>query len=367
MPSSVRVMQLALSLKTGGLERLVLDLLRQGPAHGVEYSLCLMEEEGDLAHQAHALGLAVHVLGKRPGLDFAVVPRLRALMRRTGAQVLHAHNQAPGFYGGLAALLAGRPQVLTRHGASFGMDRSWRWISALAAHLSRYTVCVSADSLAVARREDRLPARRLRLIYNGVDTALFKPDAQTRAEIRAELGLEDAHRVVISVGRVSAEKDYATMLKALAVLPAAWRLVLVGDGPELAGLRALADGLGLGTRALLLGRRSDVERLLAAADLFALSSLSEGVSVALLEAMAAGLPVVATAVGGTPEVVQDGVTGRLLEPGQPHALALALQEALEDPGQAAAWGAAGRRRVEERFSLRAMAAGYAALYREVAP
>ncbi|MFZ5585543.1 MAG: glycosyltransferase [Thermodesulfobacteriota bacterium] len=360
------VMQLALSLKTGGLERLVLDLLRQGPEMGVDYSLCLLEEEGDLAQQARDLGAPVFVLGKRPGLDFSLVPRLRALMRRGGVRVLHSHNQAPGFYGGLAALWAGRPQVLTRHGASYGMDRSWRWVSALAAHLSRCTVCVGSDALAVARREDRLPARRLRLIYNGVDTELFKPDAALRAAARAELGLADAHKVVISVGRVSSEKDYATLLKALAVMPPAWRLVLVGDGPELENLRRLAAELDLGRRALLLGRRADVERLLAAADLFALSSLSEGVSVALLEAMAAGLPVVATRVGGTPEVVVEGETGLLLEPGLPHELALALQDALEDPRRATAWGAAGRRRVEERFSLRAMAAAYAALYREVA-
>lgn len=363
---TLRVMQLAYSLKTGGLERLVLDLLRQGPALGLEYSLCLLEEEGDLAPQARALGVPIHVLGKRPGLDFAVVPRLRALMRRAGARVLHSHNQAPGFYGGLAAAWAGRPQVLTRHGASYGMDRSWRWVSALAGHLSRFTVCVGADALAVARREDRLPARRLRLIYNGVDTGLFRPDPIQRAAARAELGLTAGHRVVISVGRVSAEKDYATLLTALAQLPEVWRLVLVGDGPELDGLRRLAAELGLGERARLLGRRGDVERLLAAADLFALSSLSEGVSIALLEAMAMGLPVVATAVGGTPEVVVDGLTGRLLEPGQPHALALGLVEALADPQRAAAWGRAGRQRVEDRFSLRAMAAAYAELYREVA-
>lgn len=360
------VMQLALSLKTGGLERLVLDLLRQGTEMGVEYSLCLLEEEGDLAHQAHALGVPVHVLDKRPGLDFAVVPRLRALLRQTGARVLHAHNQAPGFYGGLAARWAGRPQIFTRHGASYGMDRSWRWISALAAHLSRYTVCVGSDALAVARREDRLPARRLRLIYNGVDTELFRPDPIRRAAARAELGLAAGHKTIISVGRISAEKDYATLLQALAALPPAWRLVLVGDGPELDNLRRLAAQLGLGERARFLGRRTDVERLLGAADLFALSSLSEGVSVALLEAMAMALPVVATAVGGTPEVVVDGLTGRLLEPGRPHELARALMETLDDPGRAAARGQAGRRRVEERFSLRAMAAAYAELYREVA-
>ncbi len=363
---TLRVMQLAYSLKTGGLERLVLDLLRQGPALGLEYSLCLLEEEGDLAPQARALGVPIHVLGKRPGLDFAVVPRLRALMRRAGARVLHSHNQAPGFYGGLAARLSGLPLVQTRHGASYNLDRSRRWVNAVAAHLSRVTVCVGADSLAVARSRDRLPETRLRLIYNGVDTAVHAPDPAARAAARAELGLGQGQRVVISVGRLSPEKDYPTLLRALAVMPDFWRLVLVGDGPEMPRLAALREDLGLGWRALLLGRRRDIPALLNAADVFALSSLSEGISLALLEAMAVGLPAVVTAVGGNPEVVLPGATGLLLPPERPHELALALMEALDEPARAAAWGQAGRQRVLERFSLAGMAQAYADLYREVA-
>ncbi len=358
-------MQLGLSLNTGGLERLVLDLLRQGPAVGVEYSLCLLEDAGELADQARELGTPVTVLGRRPGLDFSLVPRIRRLLRDSGARVLHAHNQAPAFYGGLAARWAGRPLVQTRHGASFNQDRSRRWVNALAAHLSRITVCVGADSLAVARRVDHLPASRLRLIYNGVDTRRYAPDPAARAAARAALGLAEGERVVISVGRLSPEKDYATLLRAVATLPAFWRLLLVGDGAEMERLAALRDELGLGGRALLLGQRRDIPALLNAADVFALSSLSEGVSLALLEAMAVGLPAVVTEVGGNPEVVLPGATGLLLPPGLPHELALALLEALDDPARAAAWGRAGRERVLERFSLEGMARAYAALYREV--
>jgi glycosyltransferase involved in cell wall biosynthesis len=141
--------------------------------------------------------------------------------------------------------------------------------------------------------------------------------------------------------------------------------VLVGDGPEMERLAGLRDELGLGGRALLLGQRRDIPALLNAADVFALSSLSEGVSLALLEAMAVGLPAVVTEVGGNPEVVLPGATGLLLPPGLPHELALALLEALDDPARAAAWGRAGRRRVLERFSLAGMARAYADLYREV--
>lgn len=358
-------MQLALSLNTGGLERLVLDLLRQGPAVGVAYSLCLLEDAGELADQARELGASVTVLGRRPGLDFSLVPRIRRLLREGGARVLHAHNQAPAFYGGLAARWAGLPLVQTRHGASFNLDRSRRWVNAVAAHLSRVTVCVGADSLAVARRYDHLPESRLRLIYNGIDTRVYAPDPAARAAARAALGLAEGERVAISVGRLSPEKDYATLLKALAAMPPFWRLVLVGDGPEMERLAGLRDELGLGRRALLLGQRRDIPALLNAADVFALSSLSEGVSLALLEAMAVGLPAVATEVGGNPEVVLPGVTGLLTPPAMPHELALALLEALDDPARAAVWGRAGRERVLERFSLEGMAQAYADLYREV--
>jgi glycosyltransferase involved in cell wall biosynthesis len=200
------------------------------------------------------------------------------------------------------------------------------------------------------------------LVYNGIDVDEMSAARQERQDARRELGLGPDDRAVISVGRLSREKDYATLLRALAALPGP-RLFLVGHGPARGELEALAAELGLGQRVAFLGERNDVPRLLAACDLFALSSLTEGISMALLEAMAGGLPVAATAVGGTPELVIPGETGLLAPPGDPAALAQAMGALLGDVERAKALGAAGATRVAERFSLEAMAKAYAELYR----
>jgi glycosyltransferase involved in cell wall biosynthesis len=291
------VLHLSWSLLTGGLERVVLDLARRGPEFGLRPVVAALAQAGPLAERVRKAGTPFYLLGKRPGLDARMVPALVKLLRRERVDVLHAHNQTAAFYGGLAALILGRPLIITRHGASFGRDPSHLRLGWLAARLARRVVCVGGEAREVARRVDKVPESRLRLIYNGVDTALYRPDPVARAAVRPELGLALTEPVLISVGRLSAEKDHHTLLTALALLGQRGtppRLLVVGGGPERQALERAAAELGLGAAVLWLGERQDVPRLLAACDAFALSSLSEGVSIAVLEAMAAGLPVAAT-------------------------------------------------------------------------
>lgn len=359
----LKVLHLTWSLETGGLERVALDLARGARALGVTPLLASLERGGDLAEQAKALGMEVLFLGKRPGIDLGVAGRLRRELLARRVDILHAHNQAPAFYGGLAARLSGIPAVCTRHGASFGKSYSHQWLSRLGARLCRYTVCVGQDARQVALSRDRTPESRLRLIYNGVDTDAYRPDERARQQVRAELGLSPGQPVLISVGRLSPEKDYPSLLRALASLPQpAPVLLLVGDGSERAALEELARQLDCPAR--LLGLRQDVPRLLGAADVFVLPSLSEGISIAILEAMACGLPVLATAVGGNPELVADGLTGMLTPPAQPQALAAALSRLLEQPETRQAMGQAARQTAQSRFSLRAAVQSYVALYRD---
>lgn len=359
----LRVMQVSWTMRTGGLERVVLDLARLSPDFGVAPLVAAMEQAGELAEEVEALGIPFFLVGKGAGLDLGAGRRLARLVREHRVDVLHAHNQGALFYCGLAGLLTRRPVIYTRHGASWGKDASHRWLSRLGSRLARYVVCIGADAVEVARGRDRVPESKVRLIYNGADLTRFKPDARVRAEARAELGIGGREPVVMTVGRLSPEKDQAGLVKAMAMVPAA-RLVLVGDGPEAPALARAAHELGLAQRVILTGARRDVDRLLCAADVFALSSLSEGVSIAALEAMAAGLPVVATRVGGNPEIVEHGVTGLLVEPARPDELAGALTRLLAEPGTAAAMGRAGRRLAEEKFALTTMVGAYADLYRE---
>jgi glycosyltransferase involved in cell wall biosynthesis len=339
-----------------------------GPELGLRPVVAALEQAGPWAERVREMGAPFYLLGKRPGLDPRMVPALMRLLRREGVDVLHAHNQAAAFYGGLAGLLLRRPMVITRHGASFGRDRSHLWLGRLGARLARRVVCVGEEARQVARQVDRVPESHLRLIYNGADTALYRPDPEARASARAELGLAPTEPAFISVGRLSPEKDYLTLLQALALLGRQGpvpRLLMVGDGPERPALERTAGEMGLGKAVLWLGERQDVPRLLAACDVFALSSLSEGVSIAVLEAMAAGLPAAVTRVGGNPELVEQGRSGLLVPPADPAALASALGRLLGDPAGARAMGQAARARTEERFSLATTARAYAELYREV--
>ena len=360
----IKVLHISHSLRTGGLERIVWDLASGGGEHGFRCEAAVLAEEGAVGRSLRASGVVCHRLGKRPGLDWRVVWRLAGLVRRRAIDLLHAHNEGAGLYAGLAGRLVRRPVVTTRHGLSFGGSRYNRWLRRAAGLLSSRTVCVGRSVLELAREQDRLPPSRLRLIYNGVDTARFRPDPQARRRVRRELGLGD-EPVLISVGRLAPEKDQGLLLLAAAVLEGV-TLLVVGEGPLRPRLERLAAELGVGERVRFLGERDDVEHLLAAAEVFVLSSRSEGVPKAVLEAMAAGLPVVATAVGGVPEVVVPGGTGLLVPGGRGEELVRAVAELLAHPARARAMGRAGRRRVEERFSLEAMLAAYAALYRELA-
>lgn len=361
------VMQVVISLRTGGLERLVLDLTRLAPQEGLRSAVAVLDQPGELADHLDP-GVPLALLRKRPGLDFSLVGGLRRFMRQHQVDVIHAHNPGAAFYAGLAARLERRPMVTTLHGANFEGDRTLRLMTRLSARLGRYLVCVGQEARATAQASEKVPAGRLRVIHNGVDVARFAPDPTTRDRLRRSLGIAENQAVIISVGRLSFEKDCVTLFEALRELAGHGRqprLWLVGDGPQMPAYQEAVGQLGLDQAVRFWGNRQDVAELLSAADVFALSSLSEGISIAILEAMACGLPVVATAVGGNPELVQDGRNGLLTPPRAPRALAQALARCLDDPQWSRGLGREGRALAQGRFSLQAMVGAYARLYHEV--
>src|SRR5262249_23040999 len=227
-----------------------------------------------------------------------------------------------------------------------------------ATQLSNCIVPVSEDAAEVARRIERVSERKLCLIRNGIDLAEFQaPQRPVEAVKRA-----------IHVARLNIIKDQRTLLRAARLTADAvpdFRLDIVGDGEERPGLEALRDELRLTEHVRFLGERADVSQLLGQAGLFVLSSVGEGLSLTLLEAMASGLPVVSTNVGGNPEVVIHGMTGLLVPPASPPALAEAVLKLIRDPEGAQRMGRAGRRRVEAEFDMRRVAGRYEALYRQL--
>ncbi|HJT30477.1 MAG TPA: glycosyltransferase [Pirellulales bacterium] len=349
----IQVAHVAGQLDVGGMEKLLVEFARHADRERFSLTFISLSSRGPVAKQIEACGWPVVALDCGPGRRVGVIFRLARLFRRSRIDVVHTHNSRSLLYGAPAARLARIARVIhTRHGQLYGASpadtRSFRWAS----WFTDQVVCVSDDSARLSL-SDGIAPRRVRTIVNGVDPARF-----------AFLGPADSSTVV-AVGRLSPEKGFDTLIEAIALASAEYpllRLELAGDGPCLPELRRRADRLGISDRVSFLGEVADVPAVLARAALFVLPSLTEGISLTLLEAMARGLPVVATAVGGTPEVVIDGETGRLAPPRAPAELARMIVSTLGDPDGSRRMGLAGRRRVETYFDVRKMVASYERLY-----
>jgi sugar transferase (PEP-CTERM/EpsH1 system associated) len=357
-PVRIRVVHLVINLDVGGLERVVLDQIRHADRNRIEPGVVCLAGEGRLASEARAQGVSVRALAVH-GHPFSGVRRLATELRTLRPDVLHTHDASPHLLGALAGRLARVPVVVhTRHCHTVGLTRRQALGMRVASALSDAVVAVSEDSAARLRRLEHVAPSKSPVIRNGVDLSAFAPgDRWTRAP-----GLR-----VASVGRLAPIKDFGTLLRAAALVVRAlpgFQLDIIGDGPCRRELEELNASLGLGTRVRFLGEQEHIRHLLATADLFALASTSEGLSMSILEALASGLPVVATKVGGNPEVVADGSTGFLVPPADPASLASALLRVLSDPQRLVSMGRAAREGAERHFDLRDVAARYEELYRQ---
>jgi glycosyltransferase involved in cell wall biosynthesis len=359
------------NLNRGGLERMVIDLVGMQQRQGHRCRVACLFEAGALAHELQAQGIPVLACGKRRGPDLRAVLRLRRALAAHGADVLHTHNAVAHYHAAWASTGLGIGRVVnTRHG--MGANRGSRrreglYRRALARTDAVALVCAAARDDAV--RRGIVPAPKARVVPNGIRVEQFLPASPAhRARLREMLALPPQARLVGSVGRLNWTKDQASLIRAFGLvrqrLPDAV-LLLIGDGELRAELERCAAAEGLGADVRFLGDRGDVRELLPGLDLFALSSLSEGYSMALLEACASALPIIATAVGGNGEIVREGVNGKLVPPADPGALAAAMIALLEAPAVAQALGEQGRAWVEAEGSLARMAARYEALYRGV--
>jgi sugar transferase (PEP-CTERM/EpsH1 system associated) len=358
MNPPIRVVHLVRQLDLGGLEVVVWNLVRCMDRERFEPRVICLGERGAIADRFDTIGVPVEALAAR-GRTEAIL-RLARRLWRLRPDVLHTHNPTPHLVGAVARRLA-RVGVLvhTKHGRNYPEVRRAVLANRWASLNTDAVIPVSEDAADVARRVERVPARKVQVIRNGIDLTGF-PAANRKA-------LEGDGRA-ISVGRLHAVKDQATLLRAtrrIVDVRPEFRLALVGDGLERQGLEQLRRELALEESVRLAGERNDVGERLSQSDLFMLSSLSEGVSLTLLEAMAAGLPVIATDVGGNREVVAHGETGFLVPPGSPEAIASAALSLIDDPARALAMGRAGRKRIEQIFDLGIVVRRYEALYLEL--
>ncbi|WP_018874160.1 TIGR03088 family PEP-CTERM/XrtA system glycosyltransferase [Thioalkalivibrio sp. ALJ1] len=355
-------------LDVGGLENILIELVRHLPREQFRHVIiCIADYTAFSARVPE--DVPIHALHKTPGLGLGMFFRLWRLLRRLRPDIVHSSNLAALECQPVAALSGVPARVHAEHGWDMAdLDgtnpkyrRLRRWLSpwvhrhvTVSAHLARYLTDVA-----------RIPTERVQHIVNGVDTERFT------ADLTAPSSAPEC-RVIGTVGRLAPVKDQVTLVQAFALLRArmpeqfpSLRLVLIGDGPEAGKLRALVAELGIEDQTSLPGNCSEMPEQLRELDLFVLPSLAEGIPVTVLEAMATGLPVVASRVGGLPELVEDGVNGTLISPGDAEALSVVLAAYVADPERARREGQAARQRAVETFGLPRMVDAYAALYQEV--
>ncbi len=365
-------------LYLAGAEVLAADLARRLRDEFTFIFLCL-DEVGPLGEELRDEGFAVIDLKRQPGVDWAVSRRIRQAVREHNIDLLHAHQYTPFFYsatarGVIRGVFGSGPKILfTEHGRHYPDHRSTKRVVAnklLLRPRDRVTACGGFSKQALVDNEG-IPADRIEVILNGIDPTKFAPQGETielRRRTRAALGLSEDDLLILQVARFHPVKNHETSLRAFALIAndeSRAVLAYAGDGERRADTESLANELGIANRVRFLGVRNDVPALMAAADVFVLSSLSEAISVTLLEAMGSAVPIAATDVGGNGEVVAAGETG-LLSPRQDHAaLGDNLLTLLRDSALRRRMGDAGRERLLEVFTEQRMHARYAEVFGEM--
>jgi sugar transferase (PEP-CTERM/EpsH1 system associated) len=366
---AIRVMHVVEALGVGGgVENGIANLIERMDTARFEHVLCAVFHAGPKTDRYPLERVPLVSLDQKRARARSQFGPLVRMIRKMKPDVVHSRN-----WGALESIFAARwtgsLSIHSEHGVEADQSSEpWR------RRCLRRVAYATADRVFSVSHElqERLvhgsgfARRKIAVIHNGVDTDRFRPDAAARQRFRAEMGIGDDELVIGCVGRMNLVKDYETMLRAAASFSrscTSWRLILVGDGPERERLEELAvQSSALRGHVHFLGTTSRIPELLNALDVYVLSSIIEGISNSLLEAMATSLPVIATATGGTPEVVLDGESGLLIRSGAPEELAERLLDLYRDPKERERLGAAARRRVQSEFSLASMVRQYEEMY-----
>nr|WP_246606657.1 glycosyltransferase [Lysobacter antarcticus] len=353
----------------GGLERVVTDLAIEQARCGHRVFVFSITGSGSFAAELESAGVAVVVGDKRRAFDTRVIRALRRAVIDCDADIVHTHNFVPNYYAAIAlAWPSGRRRVLVNTCHNMGSrlsNRRLRWLYRLSLPWTARVAMVGAQVQDHFVGSGMVRAQRAQVLLNGIPTRRFASGAEARRAARTILGVAPDAMLVGAVGRLVALKHHRLLLELMPALAAACpavELVLLGDGPLRAELEALADSLSIRGRVHFLGARANVAQLLPALDVFALPSLTEGLSIALLEAGAAGLAIVATAVGGNPEIVSDGRTGLLVPPDDREATREALEALLHDDALRTRLGSAAREWVCANASIEAMRRSHDTFY-----
>jgi glycosyltransferase involved in cell wall biosynthesis len=364
----VNIVHVVENLALGGLERVVVSLVRMQLRHGHRVLVLCLFGEGVLAPEVRHSGAQVIACEKGSGLDLRALATMRDAVKSFHADVVHTHNAVAHYYAALAIMGLGLGTVLnTRHGMG-SFPYSWRrerlYRLALSGSDAAVLVCAAAERRFVLHRI--IPKQKARIVPNGTDVDAFvERNTDGRRKLLEACGASGEAVVFGTVGRLSAAKDHANLLASMGDLidqGANAFLVIVGDGELRDPLREQCAQLGLNAHVRFLGARSDIAELLSGFDVFVMSSVTEGYSLALVEACAAGLPCIATDVGGNSEIVQDNRTGIVVPAGDTTQLAAAMQALCADADRRRTFGQGARKWALENGTLDSMYRRYLAIY-----
>jgi L-malate glycosyltransferase len=374
--SSLKVMHLVLSLEIGGTERVICDFVRGLDPNGISSIVCCLDEIGHFGRALEQDGYSVYVLRRKPGIDWSIPGKLAEIAIREGVDLIHAQQYTPFFYALLAKYflrLIERHEVrlvFTEHGIPYPYKKK------LSHSVLNPILFSGADELLTIAeftknnlvKFENFPAKRTKVVYNGVDLSRFASPVDV-LEMKRSLSIPANAKAIGIVARLDPVKNHAMLLRTFqriaAAIPDVYLLV-VGDGPENESLTDLCHKLRIEARTLFLGSRDDVPALLRILDVFVLPSFSEGMSTAIIEAMCAGVPVVATRVGGNSEVVRDGFTGYLVEVGHDDEMVDRIVRLLQNDSQRQKMSRLGCQDVETRFTLEKMVSAYTDIYFNIA-
>jgi sugar transferase (PEP-CTERM/EpsH1 system associated) len=363
----IKILHVLDSLGVGGMERVVIDVVNHLDQSRFDHAVCCISRKGEAAVHLRE-GTRCVDLGKGGGADYLAPVKIARLIGEEAPDIIHTQSWS-GVDAAIAKMMAGAARLVhSEHGRNYPHIHSEPLKRKVARrclyHLSDAVFAISAEVRDYYCRETGFPRNRMQVIPNGVD--LRRID-RAGGGARAELGIGPEDFVVGTVARLDATKDTMTLARAFARLYRLRRetnlkLLIVGDGDQKVVIERFVAEQGLGEAVICTGVRQDAPRLYGAMNVFALSSLSEGMPLTALEAMSARLPVVATNVGALPELVEEGGTGFLVEPKDDRALAERLARFYSEPELARRFGEAARRKVEREYSLEAMLRRYAELY-----
>lgn len=361
----VRVLHLIHHLEIGGAETMLAELLPRLNAARFEVEAACLGGAGPRAAALEAAGIPVWSVGKRPGFDLRAVWRLARELRRRRVRILNTHSFSAGCWGRVAGVLARTPIVVTtvHTVAGWANPGKHRLVNRLLAPAARRIVAVSECVRTSLIAQQGLAPHKIVVIHNGVDAERFAPGLDGTAA-RAEAHVAPGEALLVMIGRCSVEKGGPHFLAAIRLLAARRpvRAVVVGEGPQRAAWESLAVLLGVQDRVAFVGARLNPEHWIAAADAVVCPSLQESFGLVAVEAQACGKPVVASRIDGLQEVIVDGETGLLVPPGDPAALAAAMERLLDAPELGHRLGQAGIHHVRARFPIEATARAYETLY-----